>query len=204
MGLPSVLKEVERLNGRISVSSKAGGGTEFTIILPICKTPELVKVTIDDIMTPLMNTIIGLVESQLCEAGSSSIGMNAEKTDRMVLKKYTAFTDIKGALEGRLALSFDGDLARRFASGFSVDGLPEGDDTGAIEDSISECLNIILGNSIKMFPGLEELVLYNSPVTISSEGTIIKYPESDVWTCSIKFDFGSMSLNFAVPRGMLR
>jgi CheY-specific phosphatase CheX len=125
-----------------------------------------------------------------------------ERMDRAELKKYTAFSEVKGILEGRFVLSFDENLAKSFAAAFSLEVLTEGNEKEYIEDSISECLNIILGNSIKKFHDLEQFVIYTSPVTISSEGTAIRYPESDVWTGTIVFQAGQMTLSFASLRGL--
>ncbi len=201
IGLSAVLKEVEKLNGKISVDTKAGEGTEFYITLPAYKAADLLQVTIEDIMTPLLNTVVRFIGEQLGETEKAQVSLSMEKMDRTELKRYTAFSEVKGILEGRFVLSFDEDLAKSFAAGFSQDVLSEVDEKEYIEDSISECLNIILGNSIKKFQGLDELVIYTSPVTISSEGTAIRYPESDVWTGTIVFKAGKMTLSFASPRG---
>lgn len=201
IGLSAVLKEVEKLNGKISVSTKAGVGTEFCIILPACKTSDVVQLTIEDIMTPLLSTVVRFIGEQLGEVEKAQVSMSVERMDRAELKKYTAFSEVKGILEGRFVLSFDENLARSFAAAFSLEALSAGDEREYIEDSISECLNIILGNSIKKFHDLEQFVIYTSPVTISSEGTAIRYPESDVWIGSIEFKAGHMTLSFISPRG---
>lgn len=203
IGLPAVLKEVLKLNGKISVSSTAGKGAEFCITLPASKTADLLQVTIKDIMTPLLNTVVDFIGKQLGEKEKVRVKMSMQRMDRAVLSKYTAFSDVKGILMGRFVLSFDEGLAESFAARFSLDALPEGKEAEYIEDSISECLNIILGNSIKRFQGLDELVIFTSPVTINSEGTAIKYPESDVWTGSIEFQSGGMTISFVSPRGLL-
>jgi two-component system, chemotaxis family, sensor kinase CheA len=201
IGLSAVLKEVDKLNGRISVSTKEGEGTEFCIVLPEYKTSDLVQLTIEDIMTPLLSTVVRFIGEQLGEVEKAQVSMSMERMDRAELKKYTAFSEVKGILEGRFVLSFDENLAKSFAAAFSLEVLTEGNEKEYIENSISECLNIILGNSIKKFHDLEQFVIYTSPVTISSEGTAIRYPESDVWTGTIVFQAGQMTLSFASPRG---
>ncbi|MHB1393604.1 MAG: hypothetical protein ACYCYE_11135 [Clostridia bacterium] len=45
-------------------------------------------------------------------------------------------------------------------------------------------------------------MIYTSPVTISSEGTAIRYPESDVWIGSIEFQAGHMTLSVVLSRGL--
>jgi two-component system, chemotaxis family, sensor kinase CheA len=202
IGLSAVLKEVDKLNGRISVSTKEGEGTEFCIVLPEYKTSDLVQLTIEDIMTPLLSTVVRFIGEQLGEVEKAQVSMSMERMDRAELKKYTAFSEVKGILEGRFVLSFDENLAKSFAAAFSLEVLTEGNEKEYIEDSISECLNIILGNSIKKFHDLEQFVIYTSPVTISSEGTAIRYPESDVWTGTIVFQAGQMTLSFASLRGL--
>ncbi|MHB1393605.1 MAG: ATP-binding protein [Clostridia bacterium] len=125
IGLSAVLKEIEKLGGKISVSTKAREGTEFCITLPAYKTADLMQVTIEDIMAPLLNTAVRFIGEQLGEAEEAQVSMRKERIDRAELKKYTAFSNVKGILEGRFVLSFDESLAESFAAGFSLDVLPD-------------------------------------------------------------------------------
>lgn len=196
VGLPAVKREIDKLNGSVVIKSKSGEGTEFHFILPFNQVQSLDRITINDIMNPLLNTAAKFIAEQLGEQTAAFSNHVITRMDRLNLSSVTAFMDIKGIFEGRFAMSFDEKLAEEFTEKFAVGGLPKNQVGSFIEDSIAECLNIILGNSLKMMPGLEELLIFSSPVTISSDNTSIKYKGADIWTCNVAFDTGNLSISF--------
>ncbi|MGE5632794.1 MAG: chemotaxis protein CheX [Caulobacteraceae bacterium] len=203
VGLSAILNEVKKLDREIAVSTKAGSGTEFCITFPVHETAGITDLAVDGIMGPLFNTIGGFIKKQLGENINAPNICNIEKTDKIRLNKYTAFIDIKGVLEGRFALSLDRALSQNLASKMVIGFIPGEQKEDIVEDTVSECLNIALGNSIKLLRGLEELVMLSTPVTINSEDTVIRHPECDIWTCSAEFESGQLSLSFIVPQGLL-
>ena len=79
-----------------------------------------------------------------------------------------------------------------------LDEIETGTEGHYVEDVLAECVNIILGNSIKHFPEIQELIMFEAPVTLFSERTAIKYMNADIWTCDMLFTTGKASLSLIV------
>lgn len=196
IGLSAVKKEVEKLGGRIEVITEAGRGTEFVFYLPLFQEFKLLDVDIVSIMEPLVNTAGSYILQYLEEGIKDRTIIAIEKEKQLQLSKYSAFTDLKGILGGRLVVTFDELLAKRLSRGMIIGEISEDFEEELVEDSLAEFLNIILGNSIKLFPGLEELIIFTSPAIINSSEAVIKYPSGEVWTSRINIGDGSFRLSF--------
>ncbi len=199
LGLSAVKKEVEKINGLIEVKTKAGMGTEFIFYLPLYKDIDGVNISIDKIMKPLLKAAGSFVSEQL-KTPIDIVNPDISKTNLLKLKEYAAFTSLKGVLDGQFIISLDETLAKAFAHRFSMANADEEVEEGLVEASISECLNIILGNSLKMFPELEDYVVFASPATAKSNYISIKYPDDEVWYGEMKIGEGSLSVSYVVGR----
>jgi len=71
-----------------------------------------------------------------------------------------------------------------------------------MEDVLAEVTNIILGNSLKEFPGLEELVIIDTPISISSDEVLVKYLKAQIWICKMQTELGNLSLSLVIPEGI--
>ena len=72
-----------------------------------------------------------------------------------------------------------------------------------MEDVLAEVTNIILGNSLKKFPGLEELVIIDPPISISSDEVLVKHLKAQIWICKMKTELGDLSLSLVIPRDII-
>jgi CheY-specific phosphatase CheX len=68
-----------------------------------------------------------------------------------------------------------------------------------IEDVIAETSNIIVGNSIKKFPGLEDLIVIEPPIAIRLSDAVVRFIDSTAWSCRIESEYGNMTISFIVP-----
>ncbi|MFZ5353607.1 MAG: ATP-binding protein [Bacillota bacterium] len=202
VGLSAVKKEVEKIGGTIEVKTKSGVGTEFAFHLPLYKEINAMDISIDSIMQPLVNTTYGFITNTIYGRNNDREAAAAKDLPEVImdrvlrLDRYTAFTDLKGVLSGRFVITFSEELAKSFTSYFIIGDYEKDCEEEYIEDSMAECLNTVLGNSIKLFPGLEELVVFSSPATMKSRNTEIKYPNGNVWTCCVNLLEGSFSISY--------
>jgi two-component system chemotaxis sensor kinase CheA len=90
----------------------------------------------------------------------------------------------------------DKKLIKAIIKNFVIENMTEEEADEYIEDTLAECSNIILGNSIKMFPDIENYVTIDSPMTITNKYAVFRYSETGIWTCVIDCAFGSASISF--------
>ncbi|MFZ5354767.1 MAG: response regulator [Bacillota bacterium] len=196
VGLSAVQKELLRLGGRVSLSTRLNEGTEFCFMLPYEEISAISEISITSIMNPIIEVTKDFILNYTGESITSVDNFNIEKPDKLLLKEYTAFINIKGALRGMFIISIDEKLLRRIIKKFILGSLDPKDENVYLEDVLAECSNTILGNSIKKFPGLENLLAITTPITISSNNALVKYPESIIWTCAMETTKGNLGLSF--------
>lgn len=193
IGLAAVKEELDKLGGSVEIFSQAGMGTVFTFHLPYLKSNRLPNTSIKDMINPLLHTV---EEYFSREIGEKLLHRSeVEKKKRLKLYKTTAFTTIKGIIRSYFILSIDEGLGNKLVHKMIIDEVEAGTEDSYVEDVLAECANVILGNSIKHFPEIQELVMMETPVTLSSDRTAIKYLNADIWTCDMVFTAGKLSVS---------
>lgn len=195
MGLSAVLNEVQELGGQINIKTKKDTGTTFEFILPCVQLDFLKEIKVEDIMKPIVEKANSLMQNQFKLIPLQIEDFDMLEYNKLSLFEFSAFLEIKGVVQCKVILSMDKSLASCILRSFINEELDESEKGDYIEDALGECLNIIIGNSIKMFPGLEELIQIESPVTIHSGDTSIKYIESKIWSCHMEYQEGDLTLN---------
>ena len=66
---------------------------------------------------------------------------------------------------------------------------------------LGEAVNIIIGNSLRQFPGLEELLILDPPILLSSEDALYRDKDFQIWGCNLQTELGNINLNLVMPRG---
>ncbi len=192
MGMPAVKVELDKLGGKVEISSKKERGTRFCFWLPAHDKIDVENFSIEEIINPLLETAR--------EFFSREIGINllhsteVERKKRQELLRITAFITIKGVVRSYFILSVDEELGRYLVQAMTMDEIESGTEEDFVEDVLAECANMILGNSIKLFPGISELVMLEVPVTLYSDQTAIKHLQADIWTCDFLFEEGRLRL----------
>lgn len=172
------------------------GGTKFYISLPYERIAEMPEIRIADIMGPLIETAKGFIIEQ---TGAPEASFNLQclsRTRKLYLKHVAAFINIKGIVKGKFVMSMDQKLIGNIVRNFVLGELTEEEKAECFEDTLAECANIIFGNSIKMFPNIEEMIAIEAPITMYSNYASLKYSEEGVWTCDIECDAGCVGLSF--------
>ena len=193
IGLGAVKEELDKLGGSVEVFSQVGMGTDFTFHLPYLESNKLPSISINDMINPLLHTVHEFFNREI---GEDLLHCSeVEKKKRLKLYKTTAFTTIKGIIRSYFILSIDEGLGNKLVHKMIIDEVEVGTEDSYVEDVLAECANVILGKSIKHFPEIQELVMMETPVTLSSDRTAIKYLNADIWTCDMVFTAGKLSVS---------
>lgn len=199
VGLGAVKSELQKLNGSVEVQTGIGTGTEFKFTIPI-ENEQIWGIPSSEIINPLIETTTNFLRNQIGLDIKSTECYGVSKPEKLMLNEVTAFITIKGAIEGFFVMSAEEAVLRLVVKKFILDDLTEDEETEYMEDVLAECTNTMLGNSLKSFPGLKEMIVIDTPVSISSKDALVKYQESEITTCNIETETGRFSISLVVPR----
>ncbi len=201
IGLSAVKCETEKLNGRFRITTVPGEGTVFQFIFPYGEVPAATDIDSAAVMRPVIENAIAFLGG---ETGSTVVSHDIQgvhQNEHIFLKDFTAFVAIRGIVTGRFVLTACEGLAGRLLDAILLDDLSEAERDYYIEDALAESANVIVGNAIKAFPGLENLVVMEPPVAVRIKGAAIRFLECVSWTCSLDTEYGSLSISFVTPSG---
>ncbi|MDP4128008.1 MAG: [Fe-Fe] hydrogenase large subunit C-terminal domain-containing protein, partial [Bacillota bacterium] len=198
IGLAALKHELTRLGGYPRVETVLGQGTTFYLYLPL-ENEEVWTLPVNDLLVPLLETAQHFLAEQ--------IGLETEPADEtaiirqnsLELNRKTALLAIRGAIECYFVLSVDDEVLRLMVRNYLMDDLQPGEEEEYMQDILGESANTILGNSVKYFPGLEELLIIDSPVALASEEALMRYKQAQIWSCQLQTSAGRFSLGLVVP-----
>jgi len=205
MGLSAVKAEVEKLNGTIDIESNVNTGTSFIFNFPfIDLSKKKFKTSMFDIMEATIDTLHDLIIKELkIKIVENKDNYIILKTPKLELNNITSILNTSGVLKGSFVLSVTKELAEKMVEVFigseefeSFKKSSNESITETYESVTSEYSNIVVGNSIKKFKNIENLMDISSPYTIISEQSTIKYLNSKVYNSHIHTDFGIVKLYF--------
>jgi len=200
VGLAAVLSEMNKLGGSVVVTTELGAGSEFYFCLPK-ETEGVWEVTISEIMQPLVATTTKFMLEQTNLLVTSEDNFHDELLQKIELNKVTAIINIRGAMEIVVIVSFSEPVLRKVVRNFMMDEITQEEEDAYMGDVLGEVANIIIGNSLNHFPGLEELLIIDTPISLSSEDALFMYKDSQIWGCNLHTELGNISLNLVMPRG---
>lgn len=201
VGLGAVKSELQKLNGVVEVKTSIGNGTEFKFTIPI-EDEQIWGIPTSEIINPLIETTTGFLSNQIELEIKSTECFAVSKLEKLLLSDVSSFITIKGAIEGFFIVSMEEAVLRAVVKKFILEELTVDEEAEYMEDVLAECTNTILGNSLKLFPGLKEVIVIDTPVSISSKDALVKYQESEISTCSIETNAGRLSISLVVPWGL--
>lgn len=199
VGLAAVLSELTKLGGSLVVKTELGKGSEFYFCLPK-ETEGVWEVTISELMQPLVDTTSQFMQEQANLKVTYEESFQIKELEKIELNKVTVIINIRGALEIVVIVSFSEPVLRKVVRNFILDEITLEEEEAYMEDVLGEVTNIIIGNSLKQFPGLEELLIIDPPISLSSEDALVKYQESQIWVCKMQTELGNLSLSLVIPR----
>ena len=200
VGLAVLKNELTKLGGYSKVETVLGQGTTFYLYLPL-ETEEIWTVPVSDLLAPLLETARSFLSEQ--------IGLESRPADKTAiiqpnsieLNKKTVLLGIRGAIECYFVLSVDDDVLRLMVRNYLIDDLQPDEEDEYMQDILAESANTILGNSVKHFPGLEELLVIGSPVDLTSDDGLMRYKEAQIWSCQLQTSAGRFSLGLVESEG---
>lgn len=198
VGLAAVKNELDKLGGIIKVKTEKNQGTTFEIKLPYSDTCIIPQLSLPNILKSIAEVTCEIFKDQLGIELSLYNDFETIKNDKLPLKPLASFINIRGIIDGMLIISVDEPLCIQMTRGFIIGSVAENELEAYAEDTLAECSNIIMGNSIKLFAELENLVIMDSPITICTDGASVKYSESEIWTCNMKSIYGDLDVSFVV------
>lgn len=197
IGLSAVKEEVDKLNGKIEISTQYQKGTTFTFTIPLYDIQEMPIIKSDNIIIPLLNQTLSYFESELKIKNSTSKTV-VFPDNRIKFQTMAAVINLKGFLKGNIIMSLDKELALRLTHKMSL-GLYEPEEEEIfIEASVLETLNIIVGKSMDKLVNLNNLLSFEPPYSIFSENIILTYIDSDISIREIKTDIGTIIIAVVV------
>ncbi len=199
LGLSTIKHETEKLGGTFKIIADSGKGAQFIFQLPYEAAIEVSDVTAASIIDPLVETAKEFMANELkCETISFNKS-SFSRLENILLKDFACFIGIKGIVFGRFVVTMDRKLAEKLLENIVIGELTKEETDIYIEDVLAESSNIIVGNSIKKFQGLEDLIVIEPPITIELAGALLRFTDSTVWSCKIESEYGNMDISFIVP-----
>ena len=198
VGLSAVNEELQKLGGSLVVNTFPGQGTEFKLTIPL-EDEQFKELSIFELISPLIDTTSKFLDEQIGLEVKSAECFDVSKPEKIMLYKFTSFITIKGAIEGLFLISMEEEVLKMVVRNFVMGDLTEGEEAEYMEDVLSECTNTILGNSLKLFPGISDMIIIDTPMSIFSKDALIKYQESMISTCNIQTPAGKLSICLVVP-----
>ncbi|MBN1971856.1 MAG: chemotaxis protein CheX [Candidatus Delongbacteria bacterium] len=201
VGMGAVIDELNKLGGNVKIESIVGSGTKFFFSIPDIEENLLDKeIKIENLIKPISETLEIYLKENLSIEVMETTGFSLSEDQEVTIKKFGSILRLSGIVQGVFVITGDEELIRDMAGKFLNDGEPIGD--SEIVMVLAEQLNIVIGNSIKKFEDIEDLVDIDSPFTLRSGETTIKYLDSNIWKCDINTGKGRLSVSFVTSSGV--
>ncbi|HZG87681.1 adenylate/guanylate cyclase domain-containing protein [Paenibacillus sp.] len=113
------------------------------------------------------------------------------------LLDVTACAFLEGALDGGLLLSVDVDGALRLLHRMSYGGWSAEEEMPLMLDALGEALNIVAGNSLRMFHNYVDFVTIEPPVAMRTLRRAAR-PPAGMWSCTFPLGGGAIKLLAAI------
>jgi two-component system chemotaxis sensor kinase CheA len=196
VGLSAVYAEVNKLGGRIEVISSPKSGTEFIITIPFRKFINGKAFESVDILDIIVKTTKSFLMNEINFKEVLIDSVNEYEKERLTLKTFSSFIGIKGKVNAKVIITIEYKLAKHLLHHFLASDSIIQDEHKYLEDTVSETLNNIIGNSTQELVDIGKSIEFGTPVIMTSEEAIFKYPPTKKWNCSVKTDKGDFLLYF--------
>lgn len=180
------------------VKIEVGQGNQVLFAFPL-EADRSLKIPVSQVINPIIEAAKKFLEGHIGWPIKSVQCFAVGEPRELILYKVTAFIMVKGALEGLFILSVEEQVLREMVRKFVLDKLTPEEETEYLEDVLTEVANTVLGNSLKSFPGQENNVVIDTPVSLISEKSLVRYQESQVSLCNLETEAGNLKLGLIIP-----
>lgn len=201
LGLSAVKAAAEKLGGTMSIESIRGKGAVFHFLLPYETETMLSGLSAASVMEPVVETAKEFIVKKLkCgQIGFKTIGPN--NPDCILLKDFSCALNIRGVINGIFLFTMEKKLAVKLLLNVFIGELPESEYDMYIEDLLTESANIVIGNSLKKFPEIEDMIIIEPPVSITHSDAELRNSNLPLWSYDIESEHGNFSISFLSSEG---
>jgi two-component system chemotaxis sensor kinase CheA len=194
MGLYAVKSEVERLGGSVELHTSINKGTKLEFFIPNADVEYEEPLRAASFVQPVLTTTLDFLKEHL----DSNLVINRItpfNATNFQMHHYTSFINIRGIFDGLFAISMDNRMSHALMECMVYDEIQDNLINKYTKDVIAECANMILGNSIKAYPNIEELIIIATPSVIYSASGDISYEGNDINGYKVETDKGTITIS---------
>ena len=191
MGLSAIKTEIEKLDGSVAFFTMINKGTRMEFTLPNMEVEPIEPLKAEDCVQPLLSTTVDFLKEHL----GSDLCINSLSpfiSTEIEMLHYNAIINIRGMFDGMFALCMDNQISKAILDCMVYETIQQQQLNRYIKDVISECANMILGNSIKAYPNIEEQIIIGTPSVIYSASGDISYEGNEINGYRIETDKGTI------------
>ncbi|HWQ30878.1 MAG TPA: ATP-binding protein, partial [Negativicutes bacterium] len=196
LGLSAVRAEAEKLGGTMVIESIRGKGTTFVFSLPCEAETMLSGLSAASIMKPVVDTAKDFVIRKLKCEDINFLIKDLSHPDCILLRDFSCALNIRGVINGIFLFTIDKRLAVKLLENVFIGKLTASEYDMYIEDLLTESANIIIGNSLKRLPDIENLVIIEPPLAIKLSAAELRHSNLPVWSYDIESEYGRLSISF--------
>ncbi|HPE68001.1 MAG TPA: ATP-binding protein [Thermotogota bacterium] len=181
VGLSALKTELRKMGGEATLETEKGKFTRFCFRVPLNQIKPK-RISPEEILGPLVQNSKEYLRKSAAIPEKHLGKWETREADVVDLQAYSAFFTILGAARSVFCISMNHEMAHRLVDSFSLEGISSGEETLLLEDGVAEIGNIILGNSLKSIAPDENLVTFQSPITMHTISGKIRSGQSRVLT----------------------
>lgn len=194
MGLYAVKSEIEKLNGSVELFTILNESTRMEFTLPKMELEPVEPLMAEDYVQPLLSTTLDFLKEHLGSELSIKSIKPFNATEIQMLH-YSSFINIRGMFDGLFAICMDDQISHALLNCMVYEVIQEHQVHRYIKDVIAECANMILGNSIKAYPNIEEQIIIGTPSVIYSASGDISYESNEINGYRVETDKGAVVIS---------
>jgi two-component system chemotaxis sensor kinase CheA len=191
MGLYAVKSEVEKLGGEVELFTVLSKGTRLEFTLPIMEIELEEALTAAEFVQPVLTTTLDFLKEHLGTNLNITRITPFHSVDFQLLH-YTSFINIRGMFDGQFGISMDSQIAHILLNCMVYETIQEQQVHRYTKDVIAECANMILGNSIKAYPNIEEQIIIGTPSILYNSKGDINYEGNEMKGYRVETDKGAV------------
>jgi len=196
VGLAAVMYEVEKLDGKITVSSEPGAGSIFHITLPYHALSDVPEVTPSSLLLPVAETAVAFFTENAYIQLQFSGEVQIQTGGKLPLLNFTTFMSVQGASNGLFILTMNEQSAEVLTRRLAYGELAPEEIALYMEDTLAEAANMILGNSLQKMTDVAPYLAVHPPITVFTEGASMKVAESEMCSATLRGSEGMIMIGF--------
>ena len=194
MGLYAVKSEVEKLAGEVVLFTALNEGTRLEFSLPIMEIDVEEPLTAAAFVQPVLTTTLDFLKEHL-GSNLNIISITPFHSADFQLLHYSSFINIRGMFDGQFGISMDKQIAHVLLNRMIYETIQEQQVHRYTKDVIAECANMILGNSMKAYPNIEEQIIIGTPNILYSSNGDVNYEGNEMKGYRVETDKGDVVIS---------